>query len=185
MTRFETVVRGAGVTWMLLVGLMGGAFIVGATLDDPGGGTAVVLTTGWLVPLVALAVLAVRRPVTAEWVYVAATLLVAGFTLADAGLDIIPRDDWGPVTTIAVFALGVALGFLGLRRPATAGLMLVGLAAVQLGAVVLSRIHDEGPRFAVGGSSGAVILPLLVGGVLFLLAGRHTGTSRATVSSHV
>ena len=172
------VLKATAFTWLMLVGLFGGAFVVAETVDDPSGSAAIVLVASWLAPLVAFAVLASLRPATAQPVFVVATLLVAVFSLADASWEIIPRDDWGPLAAVAVFALGVALGFLGLRRPTPAGLMLVVAALAQLGAVLM-RSDGAGPRL-VGGSSGVVILPLLVGGVLFLLAGRRGGARSDT-----
>lgn len=171
MTRTQNVLRHTGFAWMVLVGFLGGAFVVGETFDDPGGWAAVLMVSAWLVPLVVLAVLALARPEPAERVFVVATTVVAVFTLADSAFGIVPRDDWGPVAAIVVFGLGVALGFLGVRRPALAGTLLVTVALAQFLATLLLGVGGEGG--GGGGSSGIVVLPLLVGGVLFLLAGRH------------
>jgi hypothetical protein len=161
---------------MALFGLLGGIFVAGETFDDPGGWPAVGMTAAWLVPLVALSVLAVRRPQSAGPVFIAATASVAGFTLADSAFGIIPRDDWGPVAAIVVFALGVALAFLGLHRPMLAGVLMVIAALAQLAATLLSTAvratgEQPGPSSVVGGSSGVVIVPLLVVGFLFVVAG--------------
>jgi hypothetical protein len=161
---------------MALFGLLGAMFVAGEAFDDPGGWAAIAMTASWLVPLVALCVFAVLRPESAGPVLVAVTALVVGFTLADSAFGIIPRDDWGPVAAIAVFALGVALAFLGLRRAMLAGVLMVVAGLAQFAAallVIAVRTTGEGPgpRGMLGGSSGVVIVPILVAGFLFVLAG--------------
>lgn len=163
-------------TFLVLFGVLGGLFVAGETFADPGGWAAVGLTALWLVPLAAMATLARRRPAAAGPVFVAATVVVGSFTLLDAALEVVPRDRWGPVAAIAVFALGVSLAFLGLPRPFLAGLLLTLLALTQLTATLVGfAVHEgtgEGPGAgaALGGSSGVVVVPLLVAGVVFLLA---------------
>jgi hypothetical protein len=175
----EKALRYTAFTWMALIGLFGCLFVIGETFDDPGGWQAVVMVASWLVPLVALAWFALRRPAVTE------PALVAAFSLADATIGIIPRDSWGPVAAISVFALGLALAFLGLHRPSRAGVLLVALAAAQFVAVVLERGGSGAPRLSLGGSSGVVVVPLLIGGVLFLLAGRSSHPSSAHRSRHL
>jgi hypothetical protein len=88
------------------------------------------------------------------------------------------------VTAVAVFALGVTQAFLGLHRQVLAGTLMVLTGVVQLvatvvGTAVHAGLRGEGvPAGAVpgvgallGGSSGVVVVPLLVVGALFLLAG--------------
>lgn len=163
-------------TFLALFGALGGLFVAGETFTDPGGWTAVALTASWLLPLAAMATLAATRPVVGGPVLVAATVVVGAFTLLDASLEVVPRDDWGPVAAVAVFAVGVSLAFLGLRRPGLAGVLLTLLGLAQLTATLVGfAVHDgpgEGPGVgaALGGSSGVVVMPLLVAGVLFLLA---------------
>ncbi|WP_132196938.1 MULTISPECIES: hypothetical protein [Kribbella] len=159
-----------------MFGLLGVMFVAGEAFDDPGGWSAVGMTASWLVPLVALSVFAVLRPESAGPVFVAATALAVGFTLADSAFGIIPRDDWGPVAAIVVFALGVALAFLGLRRAMLAGLLMVTAGLAQLAATVIviamrAAGDEPGASAMLGGSSGVVMVPLLVVGFLFVLAG--------------
>jgi hypothetical protein len=181
----EKALRYTAFTWMALIGLFGCLFVIGETFDDPGGWQAVVMVASWLVPLVALAWFALRRPAASEPVLVVATALVAAFSLTDAAIGIIPRDSWGPVAAIGVFAVGLALAFLGLHRPSRAGVLLVALAAAQFVAVVLERDGSGAPRLSLGGSSGVVVVPLLLGGVLFLLAGRASRPTSAHRSRHL
>ncbi|MFI7063634.1 hypothetical protein ACIBL3_21800 [Kribbella sp. NPDC050124] len=161
---------------MALFGLFGALFVAGETFDDPGGGAAVVLTASWLIPLTGLSVFALLRPGPAGAVLTAVTAMTAGFTLADSAVGLIPRDDRGPVAAIAVFALGVALAFLGLHRATLAGVLMIIAGLAQLAATVMvtatRATGDEArPGVVLGGSSGVVIVPLLVVGFLFVLAG--------------
>ena len=66
-----------------------------------------------------------RRPAAAGPVFVGATVLVVLFTVVDFAFCLIPRDGWGPVAAVAVFAICVALAFLGLHPAALAGLLMV------------------------------------------------------------
>jgi hypothetical protein len=165
-------------TLMALFGLLGGAFVLGEVFTDPGGWTAVWLSALWVVPLVGLSLFGLLRPETAGPVFVVVTAVVALFTLADSLLDIVPRDDWGPVAAIVVFTLGVTLGFLGLHRALLAGSLMVGIALAQLVATLAgAAVHaaGDGAGAGLGGSSGVVVLPLLVIGALFVEAGRMQG----------
>ena len=172
-------------SWMALIGLFGGLFVIGETFDDPGGWQAVAMVASWLVPLVALAWFALQRPAAATPVLVVATALVALFTLGDATVGIVPRDSWGPVAAIAVFAVAVVLAFLGLHRPSRAGVLLVALGAAQLAAVALERADSDAPGLSLGGSSGVVVVPVLLGGLLFLIAGRASRTTNAHRPHHL
>lgn len=201
MAGIARVLRYTAFTAMTLFGVLGGLFVAGYAFEDLGGWPAAGLTALWVVPLVALSVFALRRPGAAGRVFVWLTAAVILFTVADSAIGIIPRDAWGPVAAIVVFALGVALAFLGLHRPRLAGLLMVVTGAAQLAATIIGvavRQADGepggGPGLGamLGGSSGVVVLPLLVVGVLFLVAGaldheraapaepEHAGSSRQT-----
>ena len=184
MTRQRNVLARVAFGWMMLVAVLGGAFVIGETFDDPGGWTAVAIVASWLVPLVALAVLALARPTLSQPVFITGTLLVIVFTLADSAFTIVPRDDWGPVSAIVAFAAGVALAFLGLRTASLAGALLLFLGVGQFAATLLERGGGGGPRMSLGGSSGVVIVPLLLGGALYLLAGRHSPTTPGADRPH-
>lgn len=56
MTGMPKVLRYVAFTLMALFGLLGGLFVAGSALDDPGGWQAVAMTALWVLPLVALAV---------------------------------------------------------------------------------------------------------------------------------
>lgn len=177
MTGLATVLRYVAFASMALLGLLGGLFVAGYAFEDPGGWAAVGMTALWFVPVVGMSMLGLLRPETAAPVFVGATALVTVFTLADAAFGVIPRDDVGPVAAITVFALVVALAFLGLRRPGLAGLLMIVAALSQLAATVVGvAVRDgggEGPGTGamLGTSSGVVVLPALIVGALFLIAG--------------
>ncbi|HEU4512983.1 MAG TPA: hypothetical protein VFR87_07745 [Nocardioidaceae bacterium] len=186
MTGSARVLRWTAFSLMAVFGLLGGLFVAGETFMDPGGWTAAFVTALWVLPMVGLSAFALLRPERAGPVFVGLTGLLALFTLADSAFGIIPRDDWGPVTAVAVFALGVSLAFLGLKQAGLAGVLMVVLALAQVAATALGiAIHEperagEGPGLGalLGGSGGVVVLPLLVVGVLFLFSSSLTGESR-------
>jgi len=136
---------------------LGGAFIIGETMTDPGGSMAMALVLSWLAPMIALCALAFLRPRASVRVLTVTAALVAGFAVIDTVFRVVPRDEVGPVATIAVFAVSVALGCLGLRAARPAGLLLLLVGVANLGG---------------GASAMAVSIPALVIGGLFLLAGR-------------
>jgi hypothetical protein len=174
MTSAPKVLRYVTFALMALFGVLGGLFIVGETMLDPGGIAGVLLSASWVVPTVAMAVYAVRRPETATKVLAVIAVLAALFVVVDAVAGIVPRNEIGPVGSIVVFAVAVALGFLGLYRPVPAGWLLLLVGGANLAGVVAKTIEpgDGAPLgAALGGSSGAVAVPVLVIGALFLLAG--------------
>jgi hypothetical protein len=153
----------------MLYAVLGGAFVIGETFADPGGAAAAGLVASWLVPLVALVALVLLRPDRAATVLVWVTGAVVVFVLL-AGTLVDPRGQTDPMGAIAVFALAVALAFHGVRRPRPAGMLLVAAAAALAVAALLdAAVH--GHRTGIGGSAAAVVLPVLVIGGLFLLAG--------------
>jgi hypothetical protein len=161
---------------MAVFGLLGGLFVAGYAFEDPGGWAAVGMTALWVLPLVALSVFALLRPEAAAPAFIWVTFAVGLFTLADSAFGVIPRDEWGPVAAVVVFALGVALAFLGLHRAGLAGLLMIVTGLVQFAAIAVGvTVHESGdgpgPGAMLGGSSGVVVMPLLLVGALFLLSG--------------
>jgi hypothetical protein len=172
MATMSKVLRYTAFGATILVGVLGGAFIVAETLTDPGGAAGALLSAAWTVPTAILATYALARPAPAAAALTAVAIAVAACVAIDEMVGIVPRDKVGPVGAIAVVAAGVALGFLGLRRPARAGGLLVLVATANLVGVLGRMLVAEGGsiRHAFGGSSGAAAVPVLVLGVLFLLA---------------
>ena len=150
---------------------LAGFMIAGYTLTDPGGWAGLGLTALWLVPAIGLAALAFYRPDTAIPVLALATLLPVGFgvwTLVDYEGARGWEDQTGPVSLVFLLVIAVPLAVEGLSRPTPAGLLMVGMILVPL---ALSMI-GAGSEWGLALSIGVLAIPVLVGGVLYLLAGR-------------
>ncbi|MGZ4438206.1 MAG: hypothetical protein ACXVWU_13245 [Nocardioides sp.] len=189
MSGLAKVLRYVAFGAMALFGLLGTMFVAGYAFDDPGGWAALGMTALWVVPMLALCAFAWRRPERAGPVLVGVSAAVLAFGLVDALFAVVPRDAWGPVTGISVFALGVALAFLGLRRALLAGTVMVVVALTQAATVVLghaAREGGDGPGLGamLGGSSGVVVMPILLVGLLFLVAGALDHEGLHTPTAH-
>jgi hypothetical protein len=171
------VLRYTAFTIMTLFGVVGGLFVAGYAFEDLDTWVAIGSTAAWLVPTIVLSVVALRWPDAAAPVLVGLAVVAAVVTVLDAAFTVVDVDAVGPVMAIAVFATAVALGFLGLHREALSGLLLVLLAVAQLGATVLSRAGDVGEPGGPGitdlltTSSGVIVVPMALVGVLYLVAG--------------
>lgn len=167
------VLRALSVTLVALVGLFGAAFIAAESLTDPGGGRGALLVTSWAIPLSALALVSLLKPALAARVLPVVLGFVGALSLIDAYVGVVDHDAWGPVGAIAVFAVAVPCGLLGLHRATAAGWLLLAAAGIQLLARLSQIDLSAGPSGggALGGSSGALVMPLAVLGVLFLLVG--------------
>jgi hypothetical protein len=105
----------------------------------------------------------------------------------DGVFGMVPRDEIGPVASIIGFAVAVPLGFLGLHRPLRAGWLLLLVGATNLAGVLAWMLGaGDGPALgaALGGSSGAAAVPVVIIGGLFLVAasvdpGRNEGSPAA------
>ena len=157
------VLRGVVLGLALLVTVLGGAFVVAETMGDPGG---IVAVLAWALPMGGLSAYALRRPATASPLLMVAAAVVMLFVVLDAAVDIVPHGA-GPVGAIAVFAVAVPLGCLGVHLPAKAGALLVVVGAVSLNITIWTR-SGAGAGAALGGSSGAVAVMTFVFGALFL-----------------
>lgn len=164
MSDAAQVLRYAAFGLAVVFAVLGGAFIVGESMMDPGGSTAVVLTASWLIPMIAMSVFSFYRPYTASTVMTLVAIVVALFVVVDVVFRIVPRDEVGPIGSIAVFATAIPLACLGLRRPSTAGLLMLLVGVANIGG---------------GGSGLAVAVPTLMIGVLYLLAGRGQASQSA------
>ena len=163
-------IRLTAVALMVAMGVVVSLFVVGETFDDPGGWQAAGLSAAWLVPMALLVVVALRLPDLAVLMLPALAVAATVFLLADALGRLVPRDV-GPVDALTVFVLAVPTGLTGLRRPLLSGGLLVWLAVVLLLTSWVTR-HHLPLGAALGGSSGALVLPLLLIGGLLLLAWR-------------
>lgn len=170
MTTAAKMLRYIAFVLMALFAVLGAAFIAAETLTDPGGVAAVLLSASWAIPLIALAAFALWRPDMAAMVLTVLATLVALFVVLDGMFGIVPMDDIGPVGAIGVFAVAVPLGFLGVHRPLAAGLLLLLVGAATIAAAFARTLGEAPAGAAIGGSAGAVAVPVVFIGVLFLIA---------------
>lgn len=162
---WENVLRRVGFSLIAVTTLAFGVFVVGETLDDPGGWAAVGLIALWAVPLVVLCLVAWRLPGPALTLLAVLTgLLVLAslwFVLAPgAWRDV--ENQVGPVRAIAVWVLAAAVAVLGLRRTRPAAVLLLVIALVPLALT--------GLRHGGSASLAVMALPALITGVLYLLS---------------
>lgn len=158
----------------VLVGLLVGLFLAGEALTEPGGLRGALLVACWMVPLAVLTVVAWRAPPSAPVVLGICAGAAAMLTLSEPLL----AEQWrawensvGPVLGVVSFILLVPLGVMGVRRPALAGALLLGLAALGLMVESIGMLGSGAPlAAAAGGSSAALALPLAVVGILLLVA---------------
>lgn len=159
---------------MSLFSLFAGLFVAGYVIQDPGGGKAALLITAAAVPGAILCVLAYLWPRAAGTVLVALAALVVVSNVIAAVLGPAPRS-WNVVDLMGALAPSVAAagGVLGLRRPAQAGWLLIALALGQAVGALGPMFHGSGEPWsaALSSSTGAPVVPVLVIGALFLLAG--------------
>ena len=180
---FAKTVRYVAFVLVMVYAVLGAGLVIGFTIADPGGWRAVLLVASWLVPLAALVALALLRPERAATVLTWVTALVAAFVLVYDAVAV--RSHNGPVSAVVVFALAVALGFLGLSWATLAGLLMVADgAAPLLGLGIGALVH--GQAAGLGGSATAAAVPVLAFGALFLLAGwaEHVRAGRPDTAGH-
>ena len=162
--------KGAGFGLMVAFSTFFGLFVIGETFNDPGGWEAVGWLAAWLVPIVMLALLAWFRPRAAIRVFQVLIAVVIGvsiwFALDPAGWRTF-EDRNGPIRTLIVFALSVAIALLGLKRTKAAGWMLLVLGS----APILISSLGSGLGFAslVFASS-----PTFVAGILYVISASMT-----------
>jgi hypothetical protein len=181
--------QGAGVALVGVVGVAGALFAAGEILADPGGWEAVGLVAAWGVPLIGLSILALRRPERAGRVLTTLLVLGGGLVLASALGGWLDRDRWGPVDTLALFAVAIPCGLLGVHLARRAGLSLLAASALQMGATLVGMDREGGQSIgsALGGSRGVLVLPYLVVALFFLLASLlegHRSRPRASRLAH-
>jgi hypothetical protein len=160
---------------------LAGLIVAGETLTDPGGWTGIGLTALWLVPMIGLAALAFYRPDTAIPVLAVATLLPIGYgvwTLVDYEGARGWEDQTGPVSLVFILTIAVPLAIEGLSRPTAAGLLMVGMILLPLALSTIGAGSEWGQALSIG----LIAIPVLVGGVLYLLAGRSRAHSTGQIS---
>ena len=169
------ILRFAAAGVLLLLAVLGGLFAAGYAVSDLPLLPVVLGIVGWVGVAAVLGWLALRRTDVAVPVLLAVTVAVAVISVLDARFDLFARDSSGPVVTVGILAVLVPLALLGLRRSTEAGLMLLLLGTVQL--LASGLLHSLAAGEAqwgrlLAGSSGVVVVPVLVAAVLLLVAGR-------------
>jgi hypothetical protein len=143
-----------------------------------------------VVPTVVLAVMASRWPRTDAWLLGGA---VAVLTACWVWAAVDPSwwdefmDRTGPVLGVGALVLGLPMAVLGLRRPGTAGLLLLALAVVPYVGFPVSVADEEwqGLRASFSTSSTISSAPMLVIALLLLLAALLARLATPTTSTPI
>jgi hypothetical protein len=172
MKTFGVVLRTVALVLAWLFSVGGLMFALGYAWDDPGGWAALALTLAAVVPLSGLTVLAVREPALAFTVLAVGVGLVAAWAVLSLFVDLVDA----PVVPVVTLVLVAPLAVVGQTFAQRAGALMLALAAVPFGLVLVRLVQEsgaEGPgvRDLLGGSTGVVVLPLLVLALLLLVAG--------------
>lgn len=166
--RRATALKRTAAAIMAVFTVLGGIFIGGYALQEPGGNAGLLMTLAWALPMLILAVAAWF------WPAVTAPLLLAltsAFLAACVWLALDPSalrafiSDNGPVIAISVVALSFPAAVLGLKRTALAGWLLVALGVLPLLITLVSR---SGP---VASLAAASVVPLIAG-IAYLVSAR-------------
>ena len=161
--------------WMMLgFALLGGLFIAGYALEDPGGTEGALLVAAWAVPMVLLSVLAWQKPTIVKPIlllFVALALIANIVTLA------FPKEYWtffnseGPWLGVGSFAFTVVATVYGYHAERKlAGILLIIITVVPFFITLVSR--DPMAALA-GGSSAAALTPGFTAGLLMLISDRY------------
>lgn len=169
MRNLARVLRIVGLVLTSLFAAFGILFAAGYAFEDPGGWQGVALFACMVVPLAVLTWLARSHPAAGlRWVLVGAVLLLA-WAVLELFVDVVDA----PVLPMATLVLSVPAAVLGLRNARRGGELLLLIVAAPV-VSVLARVlgEREGPPLgaALGGSTGVVVLPLLLFAGIFLVA---------------
>ena len=172
------VIRKVALVLTALFAVGGLLFGLGYAFEDLPIGSALLITAAIVVPLAGLTVLAVLKPDIAPVVLTIGVGLFAAYAVFDVFVEFADAPD---IPLIAlVLALPVAV--MGQRHDLWAGALLLVLAAVPFLQIVVrmfseAAVDRPGLGVLLGGSTGVVVIPLAVLGILFLVAwglGRQT-----------
>jgi hypothetical protein len=158
---------------MVTLTLLFGLFAAGYAWEDLGfwRGTGTVLVV--VIPLVVLTFVAYLWPSVATWLLGIGLVVVAVLAVLDsqgeAGREVVAA--LGPVAAPTILMLGVPMATLGLKRPLTGGLLLVGTSlAAYLPYVPFVVRNGVALGASLTWSSTVLVVPFLVIGLVFLLA---------------
>lgn len=178
MTRASRLTSRCAFGLMVVLTLLFGLFSAGYAYEDLGfwRGTGTVLVV--VVPLVLLTFVAYQWPIVATWLLGAGLVVVAVLAVLDsqgeAGREVIAA--LGPVAALSMLMVGVPMATLGLKRPLTGGLLLVGTSlAAYLPYVPFVIRNGESLAGSLTWSSTVLVVPFLVIGLVLLLAALLNG----------
>jgi hypothetical protein len=171
MSTVATIIRRSalGLTAVFAVG--GLLFGLGYAYEDLPIGSALLITAAIAVPLAGLTILAILKPDIAPAVLAVGVGLFGVYAVLDLFVD------FGDVPDIPFIALILALpiAVMGQRHDLWAGTLLLVLAAFPFLQVLVRMFREtaaDRPPLAhlLTGSTGIVVIPLAVLGILFLIA---------------
>lgn len=133
--RLARRLRRSGFGLMVAFSMPVALFVVGETVNDPGGWAAVGMIGSWAIPLVSLVALALYRPTIAARLLATLVAAVIGMSVwfaLDTGAWRSFEDERGPARAIATFALAAVTATLGLKRTGLAGWLLLAVTVVPV-----------------------------------------------------
>jgi hypothetical protein len=147
-------------------------FVVGESAADPGGWVGIGGPAAWVLLMVGLGIWAAYRPSAA----LVALAVLACAPLAYGVWSLLAyreasnwEDDHGPISLLLSLAVCAPAAVAGLFRPRPAGYLILAASA---GPIVLAAI-GAASKFYRPLSIGLLLLPIVVSGVLFVLAARQ------------
>lgn len=158
--------------WMMIgFAVLGGLFIAGYALEDPGGTEGAILVGSWAIPMLVLSVLAWKKISLVKpilLVFVALALIANVITIAFPDQYLTFFNTEGPWLGVGSFAFTVVATVYGYHSDRKlAGLLLLVVTLVPFVATLLTR--DPMAALA-GGSSAAALTPGFTAGVLLLIS---------------
>lgn len=166
MSTFASAARRVAAFSTLAFAVLAVVFAGGYALDDPGGWTGVGILSLVLVPALGLLWAALRHRRQALWLVHAGIGLLLGYAVAGVFGPLVDA----PVLPVAAVVVAIPVAVVGLREARRAGPLMLVIGATPLLAMALERTGGRDRAFHLGGSAGAVALPLLLCAAMFLLA---------------
>jgi hypothetical protein len=164
----KIVVRNFSIWGYLVYSVLVSLFLIGETFDDPGGWDAVLLNLQWIVPLIALLIIAYINPRFARPLFIALSSVIVGMAFT----QMIWTKEWqelkfqrGPVIGIATMVLCIALTIWARHKSSIAGFLMV----ISAGFPILAEALMIG-TLRLGGSTAALTLPAVFVGILLMIA---------------
>jgi hypothetical protein len=166
------VIRKVALVLTALFAVGGLLFGLGYAFEDLAIGSALLITAAIVVPLAGLTVLAMLKPDIAPVVLTIGVGLFAAYAVLDLFVEFADAPD---IPFIAL-VLALPIAVMGQRHDLWAGALLLVLAAFPFLQIVVrmfseAAVDRPGLGVLLGGSTGVVVIPLAVLGILFLVAG--------------